>query len=164
MTADYLLHFVTPCGLSLFIVMVLIPLWIAICRKWNIFDEPDARKHHARNIPSMGGISIFAGIFISFLVFGDIREHEPFRYLFGSTIILFFTGFFDDLMTVPMINKLLIQIASAFVVFYGGFRVENLYGILWIHEVPYMFQLPLTLFLIVSFTNAFNFIDGSDGL
>jgi UDP-N-acetylmuramyl pentapeptide phosphotransferase/UDP-N-acetylglucosamine-1-phosphate transferase len=164
MTPEYFLHFVTPFGFSMFITLILVPLWITICRKWNLFDEPDNRKHHASNIPSMGGIAIFAGIFISFLVFADIHDHDQFRYLFGATVILFFTGFFDDLMTVPMINKLLIQIASSIVVFYGGFRVADLHGVLWIHEIPEWLQLPVTLLLIVAFTNAYNFIDGSDGL
>ncbi len=161
---EYFLHFVTPFGLALIITTILIPLWIAICGKWKLFDEPDTRKHHTTMIPSMGGIAIFAGLFISFLVFAKIAEPDKIRYLFGAALILFFAGFFDDLMDVPPMKKLIIQVASACVIYFGGYKILNLYGILWIDEIPQIMQLPVTLLLVVMFTNAYNFIDGVDGL
>lgn len=161
---EFLLHLVTPFGLSMFITILLIPVWISVCRKWKLFDEPDGRKHHVTMTPSMGGIAIYAGLFISFLAFAEITDHEKLRFLFGATLILFFTGFFDDLMDVPPFKKMIFQAISTCIIYYGGFRIMNLDGILWIHEVPLLFQLPLTLLLVVMFTNAFNFIDGVDGL
>lgn len=161
---EYFLHFVTPFGLALVITLSLIPVWITICGKWRLFDEPDSRKHHTTMTPSMGGIAIFAGLFISFLVFARISEPDKIRYLFGAALILFFTGFFDDLMDVPPLKKLLIQCISTIVIYFGGYKILNLDGILWLHEIPELFQLPLTLLVVVMFTNAFNFIDGVDGL
>jgi len=161
---DYLLHQFAPFCFSLMIVIVLIPVWISICKKWHLFDEPDDRKHHHPMTPSMGGIAIFAGLFISFLSFAVIDDADRLRYLFGASLILFFTGFFDDMMTVPARNKLLLQAASAIIVFAGGYRIETLNGILGIYEIPFFLQAPLTVMLVVAFTNAFNFIDGIDGL
>jgi UDP-GlcNAc:undecaprenyl-phosphate GlcNAc-1-phosphate transferase len=161
---NYLLHQVAPFGVSLIIVIVLTPVWISICKKWNLFDEPDSRKHHRHMIPSMGGIAIFAGLFISFLSFAEIHDLEKLRFLFGAALILFFTGFFDDLMDVPAKNKLMLQIGSGLVAFAGGYRIETFNGFLGIHEIPLLVQLPATVLLIVGFTNAFNFIDGIDGL
>lgn len=161
---NYFLHFVTPFGTSLIITLLLIPLWISICKKWKLFDEPDGRKHHKKLIPSMGGIAIFAGLFIAFLTFAQINDQEKLRYLFGGSLILFFTGFFDDFMDVPPMKKMLLQAISTCVIYFGGFRIVNLDGILGFHEVWIYLQLPLTLLLVLSFTNAFNFIDGVDGL
>jgi UDP-GlcNAc:undecaprenyl-phosphate/decaprenyl-phosphate GlcNAc-1-phosphate transferase len=161
---NYLLHFVTPFGTSLIITILLIPVWITICRKWKLFDEPDGRKHHAMMTPSMGGIAIFAGIYISFLIFAEIHEYDKIRYLFGASLILFFTGFFDDLMDVPPLKKLLFQAVCAVIVNYGGYSIVNLDGLFGFHEVYHWLQMPLTVLLIVMFTNAFNFIDGVDGL
>jgi UDP-N-acetylmuramyl pentapeptide phosphotransferase/UDP-N-acetylglucosamine-1-phosphate transferase len=144
--------------------MMLIPVWISICKKWKLFDEPDTRKHHVTMTPSMGGIAIFAGLFISFLVFANVSQPDKIRYLFGASLILFFTGFFDDLMDVPPVKKLILQVISTCVVYYGGFRIMDLNGILWLHEIPELFQLPLTMLLVITFTNAYNFIDGVDGL
>ena len=164
MSSTYLFHFVLPFGLAMIISVALIPLWITVCKRWKLFDEPDVRKHHSGIIPSMGGIAIFAGLFISFLVFADIYDHNKIRYLFGALLILFFTGFFDDLMDIPAVKKLLLQVISGSVIYYAGFRITSFDGLLWIHEIPELMQLPVTLFIVILFTNAYNFIDGVDGL
>ncbi len=164
MTQEYFFHFVMPFGLAMVISIVLIPLWITVCKRWKLFDEPDNRKFHVSATPSMGGIAIFAGLFIAYLVFAEIYDHEKIRYLFGAVLILFFTGFFDDLMDIPASKKMLWQILSTCVIYYGGFRIHSFDGLLWIYEFPELFQFPITLFLVVLFTNAYNFIDGVDGL
>lgn len=112
----------------------------------------------------MGGIAIFAGLFIAFLVFAEVHDHNKIRYLFGAVLILFFTGFFDDLMDIPPSKKMLFQIISTAIIYYGGFRITSLDGVFWIYEIPELFQLPLTMFAVILFTNAYNFIDGVDGL
>jgi UDP-GlcNAc:undecaprenyl-phosphate/decaprenyl-phosphate GlcNAc-1-phosphate transferase len=164
MTQEYFFHFVMPFGLAMVISIVLIPLWITVCKRWKLFDEPDSRKSHAGATPSMGGIAIYAGLFIAYLVFAEIYDHEKLRYLFGALLILFFTGFFDDLMDIPPTKKMLFQVISAGVIYYGGFRITSFDGLLWIYEFPELFAFPITLFLVVLFTNAYNFIDGVDGL
>ncbi|QQR96361.1 MAG: hypothetical protein IPJ93_07045 [Bacteroidota bacterium] len=50
---------------SLIIASLIIPSWIQLCSKWNLFDRPDTRKHHTAIIPSLGGIGIFIAIMIS---------------------------------------------------------------------------------------------------
>lgn len=158
------IQFVVPFGLALVLTTVLLPLWISICRKWHLFDEPDSRKHHSQLIPSMGGIAIFAGMFIAFLVFANITEYTKLRYLLGGVLILFFTGFFDDLMNVPAGKKFAFQLIAACVIYFGGFRIFTLLGFAGIGEIPMVFGFPLTLLVVSMFTNAYNFIDGIDGL
>ncbi len=164
MTSEYFIHFVLPFALAMAISIGLIPLWIAVCRRWKLFDEPDSRKHHTSITPSMGGIAIFAGIYIAFIVFADIIDHNKIRYLFGAVLILFFTGFFDDLMDIPPSKKMMLQAISSCIIYYGGFRISSLDGLLWMHEIPELLQLPITMFMVILFTNAYNFIDGVDGL
>ncbi len=159
-----LIYMITPFGFSMIVTIMLVPLWISVCRKWRLFDEPDSRKHHMTLTPSMGGIAIFCGIFCSFLVFGQVSENMQLQYLLGSVLILFFTGFFDDLINVDHFKKLILQSVSAIIAFYGGFRLDNLDGLFGIYEIPLLLQLPLTLWVVVLFTNAYNFIDGVDGL
>jgi len=164
MNSAYFIHFVMPFGLAMAICIVLIPLWITVCKRWKLFDEPDNRKHHRGITPSMGGIAIFAGLFISFLVFAEIYDHNKIRFMFGAVLVLFFTGFFDDLVDIPASKKLLFQTISASIIYFGGFRITSLDGLLWIQQIPDVLQMPLTLFLVILFTNAYNFIDGVDGL
>ncbi len=153
-----------PFGFSMVLTFALLPVWISICNKWDLFDEPDNRKHHAHLIPSMGGIAMFAGIFLSFLLFANIQEHIKMQYLFGGALVLFFTGFFDDLMTVNAGKKFLFQLIAATIIYYGGFRIFTVLGFANIGEIPMVIGFPLTLIVITTFTNAYNFIDGTDGL
>lgn len=153
-----------PIIISLVITSVLTPLWITACAKWKLFDKPDARKHHASFTPSMGGLAIFAGIFISFLVFSSDYEFEKLKFVIGASFLLFFTGFFDDLLSITPQKKFIMQVIASIIVMAGGVRITNLYGICGFNEIPLLIQYPITLCVIISFINAFNFIDGIDGL
>ena len=58
-----------------------------------------------------------------------------------------------------------VQVAvSALVVILADLRIENLFGIFGINEVPYLVSLPLTVFVFIALINAINLIDGIDGL
>ncbi len=164
MVLSKLLHFVLPFGLAMIITFVLTPFWISVCRKWNLFDEPDNRKHHQHLTPSMGGIALFAGLIISFLSFSEIEDYSKMQYLLGGLVILFFTGFFDDLMNIPAAKKMLFQLAAGAIIYFGGFRLDLFPGFESFGKIPDVFSFPLTLFAVIMFTNAYNFIDGADGL
>lgn len=150
---------------ALFITLIIIPQWISLCAKYHLFDKPDARKHHLQVVPSMGGVSIFGATTIAFLLFGDCSSAPEMRYVIASSTILFFTGFFDDLMNTGAIKKLLIQlVAAAAVVIAGDLRITSLNGFAGIDQLPGFVQYSLPVFIMVFITNAFNFIDGIDGL
>jgi len=159
-----IIGFTVPFGLAMVLTFVLLPVWISICKKWHLFDEPDNRKHHVQLIPSMGGIAMFAGLCISFMVFAEITDHVKIRYIVAGSLILFFTGFFDDLMNIPASKKLMFQIIAATVVYFAGFRIFTILGLANIGDIPIIIGYPLTIFIIATFTNAYNFIDGTDGL
>lgn len=155
---------IAPVALAIAVTIVLTPCWMAVCKKWHLFDTPDDRKHHIKTTPSMGGLAIFAGLFISFFIFsGDVNFYKL-KFVLVGTLLLFFTGFFDDLLNIPPHKKLVAQVLAALIVIAGGTRITNLYGIIGIHEIPSLFQFPITLLVIVFFINAYNFIDGIDGL
>lgn len=154
-----------PYAAALIITLIIIPRWINLCAKYHLFEKPDARKHHLQVIPSMGGVAIFGATVIGFLLFGVCDAAPEVRYVIASATILFFTGFFDDLMNANATKKLLIQfVAAAAVVIAGGLRIESLNGIAGLETLPGIIQYVLPIFLMVFITNAFNFIDGVDGL
>ncbi|MGB3077296.1 MAG: MraY family glycosyltransferase, partial [Chitinophagales bacterium] len=158
------IQFFLPFLIAMSITFLLVPMWIAVCNKLQLFDSPDSRKLHAPSIPTMGGLAIFAGIFMSFLLFGELTYMATLKYILCASILLFFTGFFDDLLDIPASRKLLIQVIASFIVVCDGTRITNFYGILGIHEIPVFMQYPVTLFFIIAITNAYNLIDGIDGL
>ena len=65
---------------------------------------------------------------------------------------------------ISAVKRLLIQVISASLIFSVGFRFNSLMGFLGFFEVPIIFQYFLTIFLVVVIVNAFNLIDGIDGL
>ncbi|HKR07102.1 MAG TPA: MraY family glycosyltransferase [Bacteroidia bacterium] len=153
-----------PCIIAIVITAIITPAWIIVCKKYHLFDKPDDRKHHIASTPSMGGLSIVAGIFISFFIFSAGDDFLKLKFIFGASMLLFFTGIFDDLLNMRPQKKIVMQVIAGILVIAGGTRLTNLYGLMGIYDIPLWFQYPITLLLIILFTNAFNFIDGIDGL
>ena len=131
--------------------------WLA--RKIGAMDIPkDERRMHRKPIPRMGGLGIFLGFFISFLVFGEINT-ELRGILIGATLIVAL-GIVDDIKALRALPKFFVQILAAVVVVCHGCRIENVLG--W--EMPLWLSYVATVVWIVMLTNAVNFIDGLDGL
>lgn len=150
--------------LAMSITALLIPLWINICIKWNLFEKTDDRKKHKMNVPTMGGIAIFAGVVISYLTFENMIEGMDLNLVIAASILLFFTGFFDDLIDLTPSNKITFQFFAALLVIAAGFRIDTLFGLLGIHSLPLVISWFITIVFILAVTNALNLIDGLDGL
>jgi UDP-N-acetylmuramyl pentapeptide phosphotransferase/UDP-N-acetylglucosamine-1-phosphate transferase len=138
-------------------------LYITVSRK--IYDIPDdTRKIHGAGIPSLGGIGIFIG-FMAVASFFWPGKPLAMTYFLPPTILLFFTGVYDDLMNMRPSKKLLAQlVASAAVVYFADIRIVSLQGIMGIEVLPYWISLGGTVLACTLFINAFNFVDGIDGL
>ncbi len=143
-----------------------IPSILEIAYKKNLFDVPDERKVHKREIPSLGGLGIFIGVLITFIIWSPNESliAGEYKYVLTSYMILFFMGLKDDLIVMEALPKLAIQIFIAGLITYGGLRITSLYGLLGIYELNIYISYALSMFFIVGITNAFNLIDGIDGL
>lgn len=161
---EELILLIAPVVLSLLLTSIITSAWIISCKKWHLFDAPDARKHHVSTTPTMGGIGIIGGMFISFFIFSIGFELGKMNAVIAASFILFITGFFDDLNSVTPQRKLIAQVIAGLVLVAGGIRIQNLHGIMGFYEVPLTIQYPLSLVATIMFINAFNFIDGIDGL
>jgi UDP-GlcNAc:undecaprenyl-phosphate GlcNAc-1-phosphate transferase len=149
---------------------VLTPLCRNLAIRWGLVDQPDhIRKFHTRATPRIGGISIFIAYLVSFVVlflspfqFGDmVRGHlDIVRSLFPAAMIVFFTGLLDDLLGLKAWQKFAGQLAAAAVAVCSGVQIST---IAW-HHLPSWFAIPVTVIWLVGCTNAFNLIDGLDGL
>ena len=131
--------------------------WLA--RKVGAMDIPkDKRRMHHEPIPRMGGLGIFLGFLVSFLIFGEM-DTELRGILIGAAVIVAL-GIVDDIKALPALPKFLVQIIAAVIVVAHGCRIENVLG--W--ELPLWISYSATVIWIVMLTNAVNFIDGLDGL
>ena len=144
---------------------MMIPVLIRIAGARNIFDEPGNRKLHTSRTPLLGGVAIFAGTLLAFL-FWSGEYFEP-RHLFvlTSLLILFIAGFIDDLHPLRPVVKLFLQVIATMVtVLFSGITFTGLHGLFGIHTLTGIFPAAVSLLFILIVVNAFNFIDGIDGL
>jgi UDP-GlcNAc:undecaprenyl-phosphate GlcNAc-1-phosphate transferase len=78
--------------------------------------------------------------------------------------LIFCLGIYDDLHGAGPYLKFAVQAIAATMLFAGGMRVLDLPLIFGYHSLPWFVGLPLTVLWVVAVTNAFNLIDGLDGL
>lgn len=181
-----LLTFCTAFGVVLFSTPSLIK--VAILKR--LFDEPtEGRKLHKRVTPTIGGIIIFAGTFFSFVLWFpsdallniDVGNSSylknalalevtksalnDFKYILATVLILFFVGVKDDIIGTSPIKRLAAHVIVALIiVLMADIRVKSMHGIFNIYEIPFWSSIFISLFAIIVTINAFNFIDGIDGL
>jgi len=84
--------------------------------------------------------------------------------IYVPACLIFCLGIYDDLRGASPYLKFAVQAIAAVMLFAGGMRVLNLPLILGPHSLPWFVGLPLTVLWVVAVTNAFNLIDGLDGL
>jgi UDP-GlcNAc:undecaprenyl-phosphate GlcNAc-1-phosphate transferase len=151
---------------SFTVTFVAIPSIIKVALMKNLYDEPDERKSHDYKIPTLGGVALFAGIIFSF-TFWSASSIYPIKqyYIIASLIVMFFIGLKDDIVELSPVKKFIGQIVAAgIIVFFADYRLTNMVGILGIYEIPYNVSCVLTMFTILVIINAYNLIDGIDGL
>lgn len=141
-------------------------LFIPIVKKIAIFigamDMPNERKVHKVPMPRLGGLGIYGGFLLGYMLFGQ-HSVQMNAILIGSFIIIV-TGIFDDIKPVPAKYKLLGQIAGAAVIpLYGGIFLQDVsaFGMYLNFGI---FAYPITIIFIVAIINCINLIDGLDGL
>jgi len=148
------------------ITLLAIPSILHVARERHLYDDLGSfRKQHDHGIPRLGGIAIFVSFTITSLLFGFADKSLPTNYILGACIILFAMGMKDDLTGVNSSTKFLLQfIVGAILVILGDIRISSLYGIFGIYNIPYFISVALSILIITLVVNAFNLIDGIDGL
>ncbi|MEA3451013.1 MAG: MraY family glycosyltransferase [Bacteroidota bacterium] len=150
---------------SFIITYITIPTINRTARYKNLFDIVDKRKVHVQNVPRLGGIAIFAGFIITILIFIDTQKFAFLGPFVGGLVILFFIGLKDDIVVISPLTKLIGQILAASVIIIpGNCMITNLHGFFGIHEIHWIVGFIISLLIFLVTTNAFNFIDGVDGL
>ena len=157
----YIAMFLLAMGITIFSI----PNIIFVAKKKRLLDKPDHRKKHVNVTPNLGGIGIFSAFIFVACIFNVGFYFTGWNCILGASFLLFVTGLKDDLVAIDPYKKFLAQLVAAIIVVYlAGIRLENLQGFLGIHELPYLLSFLLSVVGITFVTNAFNLIDGVDGL
>ncbi len=155
------------------LALVLTPWVIRVAQARGWLDYPTARKAHKAPVAIFGGVAVFGSIALGLLALAPfvapIREEligaESLGALLLGTLLMVVLGAYDDLYDMRPMHKLAGQIAIAVLTWTMGFRVGAI-------ELPFELVLtaatPVSLLVtvgwIVVVSNAFNLIDGIDGL
>lgn len=134
---------------------------------------PSSTRHiHSAPVPRLGGIAVFgafslvAGCLIlvpKALGLGGLLSARTFACILGPATLVFLLGLYDDVRPLKAYVKFSVQALAGAMLFFGGFGV---------FQVPLFFgsdtfgwlALPMTILWVLWITNAFNLLDGVDGL
>ena len=128
-------------------------------------DPSEKRKIHKRKVPNLGGIGMFIATMVPYFAFSDYADIIRPDKLFSISIFLFFIGLKDDMDGISVRSRFILQFLCAFfIIFITNIRLTTLWGIFGIQELPVFPSYILTSIFIVGCINAYNMIDGLDGL
>jgi UDP-GlcNAc:undecaprenyl-phosphate/decaprenyl-phosphate GlcNAc-1-phosphate transferase len=146
---------------------------VAIQRGW-VSLPGDSRHVHQNPLPRLGGVAIFLAFSVSLSLWLALSLIFP-RLVTGvapltllriylPACVIFCLGIYDDLRGAGPYLKFAVQALAAVMLFLGGMRILDLPLVFGQHSLPWFLDLPLTVLWVVAVTNAFNLIDGLDGL
>ena len=164
---------------NLVLSLLLMRKTIKYAYRKRLFDEPDERKIHRKAIPRVGGFAFVLSALITFVVmftaqlltgcdadwnFADGVTQHGVCGVICSILVVYVFGIIDDLHGLRYRTKFSYQILTGLLLCLVGIYLLNLYGLSGLYEIPSMFGCLVTVFLLVFVINAYNFIDGIDGL
>ena len=159
-------NIIIGCLLAFVIGFYAMPIIILVSNQKKLFDLPGHRKVHTAPIPTLGGLGIFVGFMMGLLLTLDIATvANQLQYFLAAFSIVFFFGIKDDILNLVPMKKLMGQVAvAAILIFKANLVISNMHGFLGMLVVHPTISYLLTAFTIIVTMNAYNLIDGVDGL
>ncbi|HUE03340.1 MAG TPA: MraY family glycosyltransferase [Bryobacteraceae bacterium] len=162
------MHSLLWLGFRAFIIsLVLTPICRDVFRSYGVVDRPDAaRKVHRYPIPRVGGLAIAIAYLVAYVLVRP-EEGSPLARqlslvwkLLPGAALAFAVGLLDDLFNLRAWIKLGGQVAAAALACAGGVRILSIGGA----ATDGWWNIPLTILWLLACMNAFNLVDGLDGL
>jgi UDP-GlcNAc:undecaprenyl-phosphate GlcNAc-1-phosphate transferase len=146
--------------------MILTPVFRGLFRLCGFVDKPDqARKIHSQPIPRAGGTAIAFSYVAAFLLAHYFSGLVNLNFslvwrVMPAAAVMFAVGVIDDLWGLKPWQKLSGQLIACSLACYSGILILDLIGR---HERAW-WTIPITIFWLLACSNAFNLVDGLDGL
>src|SRR6185369_6296006 len=160
----YFLVFLT----GLVVTYLLTPVVRGAAIRYGVVDLPNERRPHKRPTARGGGVAVVIGVHAACLVavlfplpgvtggFG----FDWWQKFALASLVLLVVGVIDDVRGMKPLLKLGGQVAAALIMWFSGTRFGELLG----HDIPAPVDCVLVVVWLVAIINAFNLIDGLDGL
>jgi UDP-GlcNAc:undecaprenyl-phosphate GlcNAc-1-phosphate transferase len=144
-------------ALALSVTLLLAPLVLALLRRRQVLDHPSERSSHESPVPRGGGLAPAVGALIALAVMPALTLRE--RAAMGATAALFgVVGLLEDVVGIRALHRLGIQFLCAGTA--GWFLLDRMTG-------PALWRALFcagVVFWVAAFVNAYNFMDGIDGI
>ncbi|MBI9017027.1 MAG: undecaprenyl/decaprenyl-phosphate alpha-N-acetylglucosaminyl 1-phosphate transferase [Phycisphaerae bacterium] len=164
--------------IALFVTVILTPITIKSCWKLGILDRPDGGlKNHKKATATLGGIPLFISIIIAGSLMSITSKFGNWEHIQAqagnslslssfaiAALIILLVGIYDDIWMITPKTKLVFQLIVATVLINDGLVIEKVSAFGSTNIIMGIAAIPFTFFWIVGSCNAFNFIDGMDGL
>ena len=152
-------------GLFAFVSLYFIfPWFIQYAIKNKLVDEPSDRKVHTTPIPRLGGM-LFFGVVLVFCNLYLIPNWSITNFIHLSAVgLIYILGVVDDLENLSAKIKFFFQFVFAIIVIASGLTIGGLHGVLGYERLPYLLDVAITFIVIIGVINAYNLIDGINGL
>jgi UDP-GlcNAc:undecaprenyl-phosphate GlcNAc-1-phosphate transferase len=145
---------------------------VANARGW--IHEPKSERHvHTIAVPRLGGVAIYFSfmtvVILGMVIPGLLGRETPLQGkemagLLGPALIVFLLGLYDDVYSLNAKWKFAVETVAAVGLYAGGYGIHNLGLVHGGQPLGWEYCLPLTVLWVLLITNAFNLIDGLDGL
>ena len=145
----------TAFAVALGSAVALVPLVRRLCFRWGIFDPPGHLKIHSEPIPRLGGVAIACALIAGIAATSRGADGSA-LFLVAAVGLVWLTGLIDDLRGLAPFFRLLAQIGGALLLYAGGWRIAGFSS--------GAFGIFAQCLFVILFVNAFNFLDGMDGL
>lgn len=152
--------------------LILTRICIVVLPHLGYMDMPKGRHIHKKPVPRAGGIGFILAFWFAIMLYagklckGDftkLADQNVGQFLIalaGASVILFFTGLYDDRFNMPSLIKLMLHIVAGVTLYFLGGGIRTLFD----YTLPWYLALAVTVCWTIGIVNAFNLIDGLDGL
>jgi len=143
---------------SLLLTYAMMPMVIRLARRMGAVDHPDTRRVHREPTPRIGGLAVFVSVNLTLLL--NFNYSLALKGVCISAILVALLSLWDDVRELPATVKLAGQLAALLVLTAFGVHVEFAPDVWWGDLAEY----AVTALWVIGITNAFNFLDGINGL
>jgi UDP-GlcNAc:undecaprenyl-phosphate/decaprenyl-phosphate GlcNAc-1-phosphate transferase len=168
-----ILSLALPALVAAGLTLLLTPLTRRLAFAVGAIDHPAPRKVHSAPIPRLGGLAVAAAVAVvlgAVAVFGSpvagsIAEETSFAFALALSVLpVFAISLFDDIRPLRPLVKLLVHVAGATLAVWLGIRLPDAVHLFGTSIEVGVLAIPISILWIVGVTNAFNLVDGLDGL
>lgn len=143
---------------SALLTYALMPVVVRLAHMVGALDHPDGdRRIHREATPRIGGVAVFLAVNLTLLL--NLDFSRGLKGVCISALMVALLSLWDDIREIPATVKLLVQLAALVVLMRFGVHAE-LVASGW----GWMFEVGVTALWMIGITNAFNFLDGVNGL